>query len=80
MIEINIFSQYSFFKTPVLPSIRREYLHGVVTSIGHESEGSHEYSFNGLQRGNKAFAVFQLTHKGLGARAIVILTDTLKNW
>ena len=65
-MSIAAFEGLPFFATPVLSTIRRVHLHGVVTSAGHEW-ASGNYSFSGLERGDRPFAVLQLTLRGRGA-------------
>ncbi len=65
--SLESFRALPFFKTPVLPYIRRFDLHGVVANAGHEFLSGPGYAFHGLERGEKPLAVFQLTLKGTGA-------------
>ena len=45
---------------------RRFTLHCMISSIGHSVERSRDYDWNGLERGEREFGVFQLTLGGTG--------------
>lgn len=52
---------------PTLSRERRFTLHAMISRVGHSRENDHGYSWDGLNRGEREFAVFQLTLAGEGA-------------
>lgn len=54
------------YESPVLSPIRSYPLNAIVTSCGHSLIEDQQYSYDGMRRGNRPFAVLQFTVSGIG--------------